>query len=84
MFLEVKATKASALNGAESVRKNAQDAAKFETKEAKNGKFHFDVKATNGQVMGTSKLYTSESGIKNGIKSVAKSSLEAKIVDLTA
>lgn len=77
-------TKASALNGAESVRKNAQDQTKFETKEAKNGKFHFNVKATNGQVIGTSQLYTSESGMKNGIESVAKSSLDAEIVDLTA
>lgn len=77
-------TKASALNGAESVRKNAQDESKFEVKEAKNGKWHFNLKATNGQVIGSSQLYASESGMKNGMESVMKNAPGAEVVDLTA
>jgi Uncharacterized conserved protein len=44
----------------------------YEIKEAKNGKFHFNLKASNGQVIGTSQLYASEASCKNGIESVMK------------
>ncbi|MCK7534902.1 MAG: YegP family protein [Marinilabiliales bacterium] len=30
---------------------------RFEAKVAKNGKFHFNLKATNGQVIGKSEMY---------------------------
>jgi len=54
------AAKKSALNGIESVKKNCQVEARYELKESKNGKHFFNVKATNGQVVGTSALYASE------------------------
>ena len=51
-------------------------------KEAANGKFHFNLKASNGQIIGTSQMYASESGCKNGIASVMKNAPEAEIKDL--
>ena len=50
----------SALNGIESVKKNCQDDNRYEMKESKNGKFYFNVKASNGQIVGTSMMYASE------------------------
>jgi len=52
--------KKSAVNGIESVKKNCQNDSRYELKEAKNGKFFFNVKASNGQVVGTSTLFASE------------------------
>jgi uncharacterized protein YegP (UPF0339 family) len=69
---EVYNTKAAAKNGIESVKKNAAVEARYERKTAKNGKFHFNLKATNGQVIGSSQMYASESGMNNGIESVMK------------
>jgi uncharacterized protein YegP (UPF0339 family) len=52
--------KKSALNGIESVKKNCGNDGRYELKESKNGKFYFNLKASNGQVVGTSTLYASE------------------------
>lgn len=76
-------TKSACQSGVESVKKNALDEKRFEVKEAKNGKFHFNLKASNGQVIGSSQLYASESGLKNGITSVSKNAPAAEVVDLT-
>lgn len=66
------ASKASAANGIESVKKNCGDDKCFEHKTAKNGKFHFNLLSTNGQIVGSSQMYSSEAGMKNGIESVKK------------
>jgi uncharacterized protein len=52
--------KKSCLNGIESVRKNSQADSRYELAESKNGKFYFNLKATNGQVVATSTLFASE------------------------
>ncbi len=81
---EMYKAKASCINGIESVRKNASDESKFEEREAKNGKGYFVLKATNGQEIGRSQYYKSESGLKNGIASVMKNAPDAEVVDLTS
>jgi len=43
---------------------------KFEIKTDKAGKFRFNLKASNGQVILTSQGYSSKSGCENGIDSV--------------
>lgn len=53
---ELYKAKDSALGGIESVRKNSQRDGAYEVKPASNGKFHFVLKATNGQVVGQSQL----------------------------
>ncbi|MFC3550920.1 YegP family protein [Lysobacter cavernae] len=78
------AAKASCSNGIESVRKNSQDAARYDRKTASNGKLYFNLTATNGQVVGTSQMYSDESGRENGIDSVTKNAPGAAIDDTTA
>lgn len=77
------ATKASCLNGVESVKKNAQTKARFDTKVAANGKPFFNLMATNGQIIGSSQMYANEVNMKNGIASVMKNAPEAVVVDQT-
>ena len=55
---------------------------KFVVKEVKTG-FKFDLKAGNGEVIATSEVYTSEQGCLNGIESVRKNAVEAKLEDQT-
>ncbi|WP_172299789.1 YegP family protein [Pseudoruegeria sp. HB172150] len=75
--------RASAENGIESVKRNAAEDGRFERKETKSGGYMFNLKATNGQVIGTSESYTSTSGRDNGIQSVMKNAPDAAVVDLT-
>lgn len=74
-------TKAACLNGIESVKKNSQLDERFEIKTAKNGKPYFNLKASNGQAIGASQMYSSEATMKNGIASVKKNAPEAPIVE---
>ena len=47
-------------------------AGKFELKVGKNGKFHFNLLAGNGQIILSSEMYESKSAAENGIASVQK------------
>ncbi|MCG2430440.1 MULTISPECIES: YegP family protein [Aequorivita] len=76
------ASKASAMNGIESIQKNCQNEDSFEMKTAKNGKIHWNIKATNGQIIGSSQMYASESGAKNGIESVRKNAPGAEVKEV--
>ena len=73
-------TRKACLAGIESVRKNSQNESRFECRTAKNGKSYFVVKATNGQEVGRSQMYKSESGCKNGMQSVARNAPTAGVV----
>lgn len=73
-------TSAACANGIASVRKNAQDPKRIECKTAKDGRTYFIVKASNGQEIGRSQMYKSDSGCKNGIKSVARNAADATVV----
>jgi uncharacterized protein YegP (UPF0339 family) len=72
-------SRAACDNGIESVRKNSQDDTRFERKESSNGKPFFNLKATNGQIIGKSELYESASSMENGIESVKKNASEANV-----
>ena len=76
-------TKASCLNGVESVKKNCKDEKRFAIKEASNGKPYFNLMAANGQIIGSSQMYANTVNMKNGIASVQKNATDAPIVDLT-
>ncbi|MDX1555798.1 MAG: YegP family protein [Xanthomonadales bacterium] len=73
-------TRKSCLNGIESVRKNSKDEGRFECRTAKNGRAFFVLKAANGQEIGRSQMYKSDSGCRNGMKSVARNAADAKVV----
>lgn len=77
-------TKQGCQAGIESVRANGQDDARFERKLASNGKPYFNLKASNGQTIGSSEMYADESGRDNGIASVRANAGDATIVDTTA
>ncbi|MES0826966.1 YegP family protein [Ruegeria sp. SCP11] len=75
--------KASAENGIESVKSNAANDDRYERKETKSGGHMFNLKASNGQVIGTSESYSSGSARDNGIESVKRNAPEARVEDLT-
>ena len=55
---------------------------KFLVKTTKSG-FMFNLKASNGEVIATSEIYTTESACLNGIESVRKNAVDAKLEDQT-
>lgn len=76
-------TKDACNNGINSVKKNALEDARFDRKESKSGQPCFTLKAGNGQVIGTSEMYSSTAAMENGIASVKKNAPEASIEDLS-
>lgn len=66
-------------NGVESVMKNGLLDAQFERKESKDGKAYFNLKATNGQIIGSSEMYESKAAMENGITSVKENVVSATI-----
>lgn len=77
-------TKAACVNGIESVKTNSADDNKFDRKESSNGKPYFNLKATNGQIIGASEMYESTAARENGIESVKTNAPEATTDDQTA
>ena len=63
------------------MRKNSQDRPRFECKTAKDGRTYFVLKAANGQAIGKSQMYKSDSGCTNGMASVAKHAPTAVVVE---
>lgn len=78
------ATKAACSNGIESVRTNSQDDCKFYRKESSNGQPYFNLKASNGQIIGSSEMYESFAARDNGIASVKVNAPDAGVNNLTA
>jgi uncharacterized protein YegP (UPF0339 family) len=76
--------KTSAQNGIESVRKSAADDANFERSTSSSSQPYFVLKAANGQIIGTSEMYSSDSAMENGIRSVKKNAPSALIDDIVA
>lgn len=76
-------TKAACTNGIESVKTNSQDDARYDRKESSSGKPFFNLKATNGQIIGSSEMYESTSARENGIESVKKNAPDATTDDQT-
>ncbi|MBT8183553.1 MAG: YegP family protein [Eudoraea sp.] len=75
-------TKASCDNGIASVKKNCGSDKCYEKKVAKNGKPYFNLKSTNGQVIGSSQMYASTSSMNKGIASVKKNAPKAEIKEV--
>ncbi|KAB7529045.1 DUF1508 domain-containing protein [Flagellimonas olearia] len=74
-------TKAACENGIESVRKNSQEDGRFDRKTAKDGSPYFNLKASNGQVIGNSEMYSSTAAMENGIASVKTNAPDAGVDD---
>ncbi len=70
--------KTSALNGIESVKKNCLEDARYEFKTSKSDKYFFNIKSTNGQIVGTSAFFDSEEDRKNAISYLKRYCKDAK------
>lgn len=68
-------------NGIASVQKHAQEDPYFDRKTSSNNKWYFNLKASNGQIIGTSEMYESEASRENGIASVKHHAPDAKVED---
>ena len=75
--------KDGAKNGIESVKKNAGNPAMYEVLESKDNQWYFNLKAGNGQVIGTSETYTTFDNMNEGIALVEKYGPCAPVEDLT-
>jgi uncharacterized protein YegP (UPF0339 family) len=75
--------KASCTNGVESVKKNATDEGRYERKETSSGKHMFNLKSSNGQVVGTSSSYDSEDARDSAIAAVMSEAPDATVDDQT-
>lgn len=76
-------TKANCLNGVQSVKAHAPHDVYYSKKVASNGQYFFTLSATNGQVVGVSEMYTTETARNNGIAAVKRDAPDALVVDLT-
>jgi uncharacterized protein YegP (UPF0339 family) len=74
-------TKASCENGIESVRINSITDENFDRNKSSNNKDYFNLKAGNNQIIGTSEMYESTTGMETGIASVMKNASVAIIED---
>ncbi len=75
--------KPAALNGIDSVKKNAANDARYERKKSVKGESYFVLTATNGQTIGKSEMYSRSSGMEDGIASVKKNAPDAQVADST-
>lgn len=80
---ELYKTRASAENGIASVQANSGNAERYDSKEASNGKFYFNLKAANHQVIGSSQMYASAASRDKGIASVMNNGSSTTVKDLT-
>ncbi len=79
---EMYTTKAAALNGIQSVQNNAADEANFDLTTTANDKFHFNLKAKNHQVIGSSETYESKASAEKGMASVQRNGVSTDIREL--
>lgn len=80
---ELYTTKSSAENGIASVQVNSLLNERYELKESINGKFYFNLRAANHQVIGTSQMYASSQSRETGIASVKNNGKSTTIKDNT-
>ena len=66
---ELYTSKSSAQNGIASVKTNGGTDERYERKTSKDDRPYFVLKATNGEVIGTSEMYSSTSAAEKGIES---------------
>jgi uncharacterized protein YegP (UPF0339 family) len=63
-------SKAAAENGIQSVQTNSPLDARYDRKDASDGRPYFNLKAGNHQIIGTSQMYKDAAGRDKGIESV--------------
>lgn len=74
-------SRAAAVGGIMSVRKNAPLRERFERRTAKNGKSYFVLLAKNGEIVGQSQMYAHPTSCYVGIRSVMANAADAALLD---
>ena len=74
-------TSTSCDNGIDSVRKNSLIDSRYDRRDSTNGQLYFVLKASNGEIIGTSETYTSASARENGIEAVKRVAPMAPVED---
>jgi len=74
-------TKANCRKGILSVWAHAPDDRYYERTISRTGGYHFNLKAANGQVIGTSQLYERSESMENGIRSVMAHAPAAQVLE---
>ena len=78
---ELYKSRAAAENGIASVQANAALDERYERKTASNGKAYFNLKASNGQVIGTSQMYATEASRDAGIATAKVNGVSTTVKD---
>lgn len=74
--------KESALNGIESVKKNLPLPTGIEMKDSEKGKHYFNIKSTNGQVVGTSNMFDTVELRDQWLKNLKAEISTTKVVEI--
>ena len=74
-------TISSCRNGIESAREHAKQDSNYNRKMAADNKYYFNLKAGNGEVVGTSEMYETAAGRDKGIESVKENAKDAMVED---
>jgi uncharacterized protein len=81
---EMYTSRGSADGGIVSVQANCGDDASYERSTSTDGKFHFNLKAANHQVVGSSQLYATADSRDHGIASVKSNGKSTTVKDNTS
>jgi uncharacterized protein YegP (UPF0339 family) len=81
---EMYTTRTACNSGIESVRKNSPEEKRYERLVSNDNRHYFNLKATNGQVIGTSGMYESQDVMEQNIQLVKKIGKTTEIDDTTA
>jgi hypothetical protein len=80
---EMYKSRESADTGITSVQANSADDTRYERAIASDGKFHFNLRAANNQVIGTSQLYATMDSRESGITAVKENGISKTVKDCT-
>ena len=81
---EMYTTRTACNNGIESVRRNCDDDSKYERKVSSDNRYYFNLKATNGQIIGTSDMHGSKESMEEAIEIVKIQGKTMYIEDILA
>lgn len=73
--------KTSCTNGVESVRKNAGDDKRYDMKTASDGRPYFNLKASNGQIIGTSPMFADAAACEAAVAATKAGAADAPVDD---
>ncbi len=76
-------SKAGCMNAVNLAKVNAKDESRYDKRTAPNGKYYFNLKATNGQIIGTSEIYETAAARDNAIKTVQSAVTDTLLNDET-